>query len=110
MHALMHAVTGHVLASGCDNCDAVQWFTWLLNNIWDAMSLAVKVGAGAFLLIILLFRRTLKAVVLGLLVCGVAFWSILGGGIGTASDMIGRLMPNSSVTQQITKPPVPPTP
>src|SRR3984893_1837659 len=89
MHGqVVHAVTAHVLAGGCDNCDAITWMTWLLNSIWGTMSLGVKVGAGAFLLIVLLVRRTLKAVVLALLVCGIAFWGVIGGGIGTAGDMV----------------------
>ena len=114
MHGqVVHAVTAHVLAGGCDNCDAITWMTWLLNSIWGTMSLGVKVGAGAFLLIVLLVRRTLKAVVLALLVCGIAFWGVIGGGIGTAGDMVGKLMPhgaNQIIAPASPAPPASPTP
>jgi len=100
----MHAQVVHVVAGICDGCNAIDWFKALLSSIGSLMALGIAVGGGLFLLLVLLFRRTFKAVVLALLVCGVAFWAILGGGIGTVGDMVGKLMPNSGVTSQIIKP------
>src|SRR5712671_4183899 len=106
MHAVLtHVVaTGHVLAGGCDGCNAVDWLKWLFAQVGDLVNSGFKVSAALLMAGILFFRRTIKYIALGLFMCGVAFYSVIGGGVQGVGNMIGRMMPNSGVVTQIIQP------
>jgi hypothetical protein len=98
---MMHvASAGHILLAGCD---AATWINAKVTEGWGTLGNVLKIAAAIYLLYVLIFHRTLKAFVLALLLTGVAYWSVIGGGVNWVGGLVGGET-NSAQVSNLTAP------
>lgn len=91
MHALPHMLPAA--------CGFIPWATGKINEVGGLGTNAFRVGAVIFLLIILIFRHTIKALLVAAALVWLAGFLILGTGVPWGASQIAGETGSAAITQ-----------